>query len=181
MTSTGLRMTAEQYLALPEEKPYREYVYGEVIAKAMPDDDHGELAALLGRALLDWRDEELGGRAGQEIRCRFDTERGPEYRLPDVAYWRPDKPRKDGDDTLPPTLAVEIRSPDETMAEQRRKCLYYRRYGVDICWLIDPISRTVEVFEDDLEGEPLAPDGVLSSSRLPGLRIPVSRLFASLD
>ncbi|MCC7364705.1 MAG: Uma2 family endonuclease [Dehalococcoidia bacterium] len=180
MTSTQVRMTVEQYLALPEEKPYREYVCGEVIAKAMPDDDHGQLvytlAQLAGPALT-----ELGGRAGPEIRCRFDTERGPEYRLPDFAYWRPDKPRKDGDDVLPPTLAVEVRSANETASEQRAKCAYYRHYGVDVCWLINPVSRTVEVFEGDLEAEPLAPDASLTSPLLPGLAIPVRQLFAALD
>ena len=180
MTSTGLQMTVEQYLALPEEKPYREYAYGEVTAKAMPDDDHITLAYWVGVpfvALL----RDLGGRAGPEPRCRFDTERGPEYRLPDFAYWRPDKPRKEGNDVLPPTLAVEVRSPGERMSEQRDKCRYYRRYGVDVCWLIDPVSRTVEVFEGPLEGEPLPPGGSLRSPLLPGLEIPVRELFATLD
>ena len=116
MASPELRMTVEQYLALPEEKPYREYVHGEVIAKAMPDDDHGHIVYTLGE-LAAASLAEFGGRAGPEIRCRFDTERGPEFRLPDFAYWRTDRPRKDGKDTLPPALAVEVRSDSETMAE----------------------------------------------------------------
>jgi Uma2 family endonuclease len=41
----GVRMTPEQYLALPEDKPYLEYVDGVVLQKPMPNKDHAELAA----------------------------------------------------------------------------------------------------------------------------------------
>ena len=39
----GRRMTEEEYLALPEEKPYLEYVDGVVLQKPVPDDLHGRL------------------------------------------------------------------------------------------------------------------------------------------
>ena len=180
MTPTGLRISVQEYLALPEEKPYREYVYGEVVAKAMPNEDHIGLAGELIVRLAPLRDVP-GGLLGPEPRVRFDTERGPEYRLPDVAYWRAGKPRRDGKELLPPTLAIELRSPEETMAEQRAKCRYYRRYGVDIAWLFDPATRTAEVFEGGRDGERLGTEGVLSSPLLPGLQLAVAGLFAVLD
>jgi len=178
--AVGLRMTVEQYLALPEEKPYREYVCGEVVPKAMPNLEHGELVQAIAEAMIPVR-KTLGGRGGPEVRIRFDTERGPEYRLPDYAYWRTGRPIQEGRDQLPPTLAVEVRSPEEPMADQREKCRYYRRYGVDVCWLVDPESRTVEVFEGDRDGERLTVDDVLESAALPGFRLKLHDLFAVLD
>lgn len=112
-------MTVEQYLALPDEKPYREYAYGEVIRKAMPDDDHAEITRLITQRINTWRDQGTGAER-PEPRCRFDTERGPEYRLPDFAYWRPDEPRKDGVDLLPQGRGRGAVA-GETRAEQREK------------------------------------------------------------
>lgn len=174
------QLTEAEYLALPEEPPYREYVYGEARAKAMPNIDHGELIQRVAEAIGPYR-REHGGRLGPEVRSRFDTERGPEYRLPDYSYWAPGKPRGDQRMMLPPTLAVEVRSPDESMGEQREKCRYFRRHGVDVAWLIDPVSRTAEVFEDDADGEPVPAGGALVSRHLPGFSLAVDELFSVLD
>lgn len=175
------RMTVEQYLALPEgEKPYREYVDGEVLTKAMPNEDHILLVDELAYAIHAYRRVQ-GGISGPEPRVRFDTERGPAYRLPDYAYWSPNKKRGDGGQLLPPTLAVEVRSPDEEMEAQREKCRWFRRYGVEVCWLIDPTSRTVQVFEANREPAVLRDDSVLTSSHLPGFELPLAALFRALD
>lgn len=99
------------------------------------------------------------------------------YRKPDYAYWLPGV--HDGDDSLP-SLAVEVRPPGETMASQRRKCREYREAGVLVCWLIDPIARVVEVFEGDVDAEPLPADGVLRSEQIPGFEVGVRELFAAL-
>ena len=40
----GVRMTPEQYLALPEEKPYLELIDGVVEQKPMVNADHGRVA-----------------------------------------------------------------------------------------------------------------------------------------
>src|SRR5690606_15408993 len=101
----GVRMTPEEYLALPEEKPYLEYVDGVVLQKPMPTEEHGELAFRVGHPIQLW----LGtrpGRIGVEVRAKLGEL--PNYRLPDVSYWKPGIPRGEG---APPTVAVEIRSP----------------------------------------------------------------------
>jgi Uma2 family endonuclease len=64
------------------------------------------------------------------------------------------------------------------MASQRAKCRWFRNYGVDVCWIIDPESRTVEVFEGARDG--MIIEGILESVFLPGLRIPVESLFGGL-
>ncbi|MEP6871296.1 MAG: Uma2 family endonuclease [Anaerolineaceae bacterium] len=165
---------------MPEEPPYSEYVYGEVVWKIAPQKKHVSLVDELSHFLGSYR-RRVGGFSGAEQRVKFETERGLEYRLPDYAYWAPAKPQGPEETLLPPTLAVEVWSPDETMDSQRAKCRYYRRYGVDIAWLIDPQSRTVEVFEGEPDGVVLAADRSLQSVSLPGFALALVELFGALD
>lgn len=173
-------VTVEEYLALPEEPPYLEYVDGEVIEKAMPNRDHGAIAEELALHLGPYR-RRRGGMSGPEIRVAFDADGRREFRLPDYAYWAPSKPQGSETMALPPTLAVEIRSPDESLRGLQAKCRYYRRHGVDVAWLIDPGARTVAVFEGERDGEVLSGDAVLESSFLPSFRLRLIDMFAALD
>ena len=102
----------------------------------------------------------------------------PNYRLPDVSFWAPN--RRLADDSLP-TLAVGVRSPSQTMAELREKCRYFRANGVDACWLIDPDARTAEVFEGEQGGVVLGPGGTLTALQLPGFALSLEALFAVID
>jgi Uma2 family endonuclease len=167
-------MTPEEYLALPEEKPYLEYVDGMVLQKPMPSFDHGALILQIGYFFKLWMMENGGG-AGADVRTRLVEL--PNYRLPDVSFFAPGVGT--GRDAVP-TLAVEIRSPDQTMAELRRKCRFFRENGVEACWLIDPRSRTAEVFEGDRDAEQLVRDGVLTAACMPGFSLPLPELFAIL-
>jgi Uma2 family endonuclease len=171
----GLRMTEEQYLALPEEKPYLEYVDGVALQKPMPNSQHGDLVGRITYFLGGYA-ELHGGKYRPEARVALGL--APNYRLPDTAYWAPG--RLSGDDSLP-TLAVEVRSPDQTLDELRTKCRFYRANGVDVCWLVDPASRTVEVFEGARDADRLPAEGTLESPLLPGFSVPLAKLFAVLD
>jgi Uma2 family endonuclease len=168
----GVRMTPEQYLALPEEKPYLEYIDGMVVQKPMPNKDHGELVAELILHLKLWIRAHKG-RIGPEVRAKLGDL--PNYRLPDVSYWKPEIPREDEG---PPTLAVEVRSKDQTLAELRRKCRFFLSTGVEACWLIDPYARKAEIFEGKRDSEPIE---LLTAACLPGFELQLSELFAVLD
>jgi len=171
----GLRMSEKEYLALPEEKPYLEYVDGVVLQKPMPNIDHtlltGHLIVELGLYA-----RKVHGHAGPEARVRFAE--GPNYRLPDVSCWL--APGRPAEDSIP-TLAVEVRSPGQTIGELRQKCRFFRRNGVQVAWLVDPESRTVEVFEGGRDSEALAAPAVLTSAALPGFELDLASLFAVLD
>lgn len=169
----GVRMTPEEYLALPEEKPYLEYVDGVVLQKPMPNEDHGQLALEVGYHIRLWL-RGRKGRAGVEARAKLGDL--PNYRLPDVSFWKADVP---SGEQAPPTVAVEIRSPDQTLAELRTKCEFLRRSGVETCWLIDPVNRSAEVFEGRRQTG--TPTTVLKAESLPGFELPLADLFAILD
>ena len=119
-------------MALPEVKPYLEYVHGMVLQKPTGSSERAKLAAWI-TAELGIHADAHGGHVGVEARTAVGPL--PNYRLPDVTFWAAG--RDSGDDSLP-TLAVEVRSPSQTMAELREKCRYFRANGVDACWLIDP-------------------------------------------
>lgn len=171
-------MSEAAYLALPEEKPGLEYWDGVVYQKTVGDLRHGRVQVLLA-VLLGLYERDRGGWTMTEIRTQF---LGRGFRLPDAAYWSAAKGL--GDDprfALPPTLAIEVRSPGESRAAQRRKCREMRAHGVDVCWLIDPVARTAERFEGDIDGEAVATDGVLQSPLLPGFAVPLAELWAGME
>jgi Uma2 family endonuclease len=169
-------MSEAEYLALPEEKPYLEFVDGLVVQKAVPNRVHALLVAELTFLLVLYA-RAHGGETGPERRTLlFRT--GRKYRLPDAAYYAPGTGKHDDD---VPTLAVEVRSPGESLNAQREKCRQFRENGVAVCWLVDPASRSVEVFEDGRNGERLQGAATLESSHLPGFSLALEALFAILD
>ena len=172
----GVRMTPEQYLALREEKPYLEYVDGMVVQKPMPTEDHGALSFRIGLLIQLWTQDRPGHHIGVEVRTQLGEL--PNYRLPDMSYWAPGRQYGGG---AVPTLAAEVRSPSQTMGELREKCRFFRRNGVDVCWLIDPESRTAEIFEGERDAEAVPAGGTLGSGYLPGFELRLEQLFAILD
>lgn len=168
-------MAEEEYLALPEEKPYLEYVDGLVLQKPMPDRLHAQLVMFLDYLIYGYLLVH-GGRGGPERRLRLPD--GSGYRLADTAYWGPGR---DMSETSMPTLAVEVRSEEQTMAELRRKCRAFRANGVDVCWLIDPYARTVEVFDAERDGVRLGPAEALETTAMPDFTVAQTDLWAALD
>jgi Uma2 family endonuclease len=170
----GRRMSEAEYLALPEEKPYLEYVDGVVLQKPMPNEDHllitGELIIEIGLYA-----RSRGGKVGPEGRFRLAD--GTGHRLPDASYWAAGRPIRG----FPPSLAIEVLSPNQTASAARAKCRAFRRNGVDVCWLIDPAARTVEVFEQGREGLRLDSGEPLETSLMLGFSLSQAELFSVLD
>lgn len=155
-------MSLAAFEALPEARPGLEYWDGLVVQKAVGKRRHGRLQRRLA-ALFDAYQAEHGGDSVTEGRVFFA---GHGHLLPDLAYWAPGKPQGNDEVLLPPTLAIEIRSPDDSMAERRRKCRDMRRFGVDACWLLDPETRQAERFEGEAAAAPFA-GGMLQSASCP--------------
>lgn len=169
----GVRMTPEEYLALPEEKPYLEYVDGMVVQKPMPNREHIELVAEIIFRLKLWI-QLHGGRTGPEARAKLGELQN--YRLPDVSFWKAGASREDD---APPSLAVEMRSRSQTLAELRRKCELLRSSGVETCWLIDPVSKTAEIYQGRRKAGLVVT--TLTADCLPGFELALVDLFAVLD
>lgn len=79
-------MSEDEFLSLPEEKPYLEYVDGVVLQKPTPTKQHRALVEALVFEIGLYR-RQFGGAAGPEGRVRLPD--GSGFRLPDTAYWAP--------------------------------------------------------------------------------------------
>jgi Uma2 family endonuclease len=126
----GRRVTEAEYLSMPDVKPYLEYCDGVLVQKAMPNRDHFRLAHRLDFA-LGICSLEHGGEAGPEPRVRFAFEGRVFHRLPDVAYWAPEKPVGPVQSMLPPTL-----SPGDTLASE-----HLPGFALDLAELFTALER----------------------------------------
>ena len=190
----GTRMTLEEFLALPEEKPYLEWENGVVVQKDMPrgrkntselvppQADHGslqvEMAVKFDRVN---RDRRLGKVFTE---TRFLTPGSAP--VPDVSFVRkerfpPDTRRRFGRFDLPPDIAVEIVSPDQSVREQLEKSLRYAEIGVPISLVVDGDDETIYVIRP---GQPLrvlrGGDRIDLDDVLPGFDLTVQALFDSI-
>lgn len=190
----GARMTLEEFLALPEEKPHLEWDNGIVIQKDMlrarkdtsnlvpPQADHGSLRAEIAIQFdRVSRDRHLGKVFTE---TRFLT---PGWApVPDVSYVRKERipshiRHRFGTFDLLPDIAVEIVSSDQTVREQLQQCLRYAEVSVAVSLVIDSDDETVYAIRP---GQPLCVlrgnDRIDLDDVLPGFDLTVRALFDSI-
>ena len=119
----------------------------------------------------------LGAETGFKIASDPDT-----VRAPDAAFIRAD--RVTGE--LPqgffpgsPDLAVEVLSPEDRASEVLAKVECWLHAGCSDVWVVDPKTCSVAIYRPGgtaviLEAE----DTIDGGNLLPGLKIPVARIFA---
>lgn len=83
---------------------------------------------------------------------------------------------------LVPNLAAEVLSKSSTPAEMKRKRHEYFEAGVELVWLIDPVTRTATVYASPEVPTFIDRDGVLSGGGiLPGFTLSLAELFARAE
>ncbi len=108
-------------------------------------------------------------------------------RIPDVAYFswnRFHNGRLSGKPVphLVPDLAVEVLSASNTAAEMEIKVEEYFAAGAQLVWLVDPVARTVNVFDSPSLPRTLDESDTLDGGTvLPEFTLAVRELFAELD
>jgi Uma2 family endonuclease len=108
-------------------------------------------------------------------------------RIPDVAYIS--RARLPGGHvpaeavpSLVPDLAVEVLSESNTSAEMGLKRREYFSAGVRLVWLVNPDTRTAEVFADSEQSTMLTDEQFLDGGTvLPGFQLELKSVFAALD
>jgi Uma2 family endonuclease len=75
-------------------------------------------------------------------------------------------------------LAVEVRSPHNSVRELTEKAREYLSFGSRLVWIIDPRQQQVMVFRPGREPVTLSRGDILSGADVvPGFELPVARLF----
>jgi Uma2 family endonuclease len=173
----------EKFVRLPENRERRfELIYGEIVEK-MPTQKHGIIVLRIGSRILTFVEAHNLGRVGVEIRHRVPGDQH-NARLPDIAY--------DSDTTSPiveegavqkmPTLAIEVKSPDDSSRELREKAAYYLQNGSRLVWLAYPNTQTVEECTLNPDGNMHIEtykmgDTLKGGDILPGFELPVRDIF----
>jgi Uma2 family endonuclease len=140
----------EQLCALPPHQ-VGEIVAGELYASPRPAGPHSRVASGLGIELGGPFDRGRGGPGGWIILDEPELHLGGDVLVPDLAGWRRERmPFVDEDAAafeLSPDWICEVLSPSTGKLDRIRKMPAYAREKVRFAWLLEPIERTLEVFE----------------------------------
>jgi Uma2 family endonuclease len=178
--------TIEDLLRIVERKEgLVELVYGTLVEKAMGFSE-ALLAAYLVHILMKHLEEHenVGVCAGADATMRLLP---GIVRLPDVSFIRWERLPEEGVPTeavpaIVPNLVVEVLSEGNTAAEMKRKRQEYFKAGVELVWMIDIPTRTVEAYTSVRKKKTITGDDFLTTGEIiPGFAVTVSKLFACLD
>ena len=174
-----------RFVCQPENADgYFELIDGEIIEMAPPGGEHGTIAGGIYYFFRRFDPQHKLGiptvEAGYYSPSRRDI-----LLAPDAAFTRIER----APDPFPrtwipvmPDIAVEVKSPSNTLAALRGKAAIYLQHGTKIVWIINPIQRTAEVHRlgasGDMERETIGADGALSGEEvLPGFTLELAALF----
>ncbi|MCP3139674.1 Uma2 family endonuclease [Pyxidicoccus xibeiensis] len=139
--------TYEDLLALPDHV-VGQLIDGELIVMPRPASPHGIASYALGSRLYGFQDSDEGP-GGWWFIAEPELHFGKSVVIPDLAGWRRERmPRlaRVPYHTLAPDWVCELLSPSTASLDRGRKKDLYAREGVGHLWLVDPDTRTLEVF-----------------------------------
>ena len=182
------RYTADEVWAMAcdpaNEGRYFYLIDGELHEDPMPNRVHSRLAVRIGRYLDIYAEETGLGESHVEGDHR-PADRSQTLLRPDVSFTKfdrlADSPLTSYIRTLP-NIAVEIKSPSNTMSELRRKAETYLRHGGEIVWLVLPEREGIEQWMLDEDGRTQSQfidrdDELSGGGALPGFTLPLHQLF----
>jgi len=164
-------MTAEEFLAYAEQHPDKrfDFVDGEVV-EVSPQPTHGRIQAAFTTGLTLYTEQNPIGVVYTEVLHVLD---GKKF-IPDVCI---NIPTAESFITTPPIIAVEIRSPDQSIKSQRDKVIDYIKRGVKMGVLVLPGDH-IEVHVAGQKPKILSFGDMLDCEDiLPGFKIAVDKLL----
>jgi Uma2 family endonuclease len=141
--ATRTLITEEEFLRMSFDGPEPDYVDGEVVERAVPNNSHSSAQLELSfvfRALQ----ERLALFPRPELRLRVAPGK---YRTADLAVYAHREPTE----AVPPEIplvVIEIVSPDDKYENLMKKLSDYQSWGVPHIWLVDPGLRGLSVYRD---------------------------------
>ena len=175
---------ATEEIVLPITEPETEWVRGRALQKVNPTRRHARLQMEFGSALNAW--SKGIGEVGLE--WRFLIAPPGEVRrplVPDLTFVRNERLRGLPADALEtprfaPDVAIEIRSPGDHEPDVADKVAIYLAAGTALVIVVDPDGRTARL-SDENGTRTLGVEDALEHDALPGFRLPLRELFATLE
>jgi len=150
---TDRPVSYQDVLDAPEHK-VAEIINGVFHLQAEPAPPHGEVADGLISFLRGPFQKGRGGPGGWWLKTEPELYFGNrDFRtlVPDVAGWRRDRlptlPQRWSDLTVRPDWVCEIVSPSTSRIDRTEKMPIYAEAGIPHLWMIDPVAKTLEVYE----------------------------------
>ena len=180
MSTTTHLMTADELFRLPDDGMRHELIKGELLTMSPPGEEHGvvtvNLTILLGQYV---RSHNLGTMYAAET--GFKVESDPDTVLaPDIAFIRRErvgvlsKRYRAG----APDLVVEVLSPSDRKGKVEEKTSRWIALGALTVWLVNPLTRTIEVVLSNGERTLFGEDDYLTGDPIvPGFRLRVAEIF----
>lgn len=171
--------------ALPENEQKRMEIHdGVLVEMSGPGGIHGRIATKLGRFLDEYAEAHSLGIVTVETGYHPYNSRYT-LLLPDVAFIsreRAPDPFPEKFVPLMPDLAIEIRSPSDSLQELRDKAKVYLQHGAELVWIVLPAQFAVEIHRPQSAGRPSqetlkSGDTLSGDDILPGFELELTRLF----
>ncbi len=175
--------TSEEFLEISRDTSrVYELTKGRLTIMSPAGRNHGKLALRIGARIQVFVDEnDLGEAYAAETGFKLETE--PDTVLaPDVSFVNKER-LPAGEMTAgflpgPPDLAVEVVSPSERASEVQTKVKAWLTHGTKLVWIVEPTSRTVNVYRADGSAALLDISAMLDGEDvLPGFTMPLESLF----
>ena len=180
-------ITLNEFLQLPETKPYSEFIHDKIIQKPMPQGKHSRIQTKLIIAIDKIASNKPQALAFTELRCTF----GRRSIVPDVVVLKYDNIPCDENGDIAnrvnqaPDFTIEILSPDQNVMKVTNNILYCLNHGCALGWLIDPASKSIlvyapqkqPIFLDNLDNEK---EIIPTPNFLADLKLTVGDLFSWL-
>ncbi|PPT06792.1 Protein of unknown function DUF820 [Geitlerinema sp. FC II] len=185
LNSSALHLTDEQFFQLCQDNrdvQFERNANGDLVIMSPTGGETGYRNGRITQQLFNWID--AGGTG-----IAFDSSTGfilpnGANRSPDVAWIASDRwnaltpEQKQRFLPLCPDFVVELRSPSDNLENLQRKMQEYRDNGTRLGWLLDPSSKTVEIYRRDRAIEVVQnPDELSGETVLPGFSLKLDRIW----
>jgi len=173
--------TYEDYANLPEGAPFQ-LIGGKLVMTPAPSPYHQMVLKKLGYLLYEFAEKRnnLGEVFFAPIDVYFDEK---EVYQPDIVFITKERLDIVGEKKIEsaPDLVIEIISEATAYYDLRHKKNIYEKYGVKEYWIVDPIEKSIEVYENSEKGFVLISravmKGTVKSSILRGFEVSLEEIF----
>jgi len=172
----GLRMTADEYLALADDGYRYELIDGVICMSPSPSRPHQKIVTEIVRQIADHLMRHPTGEVVVEVDVRLGEDLV--YR-PDLVFLCAEKAARCRERiNVVPDLIVEVVSPDSRRYDHETKKHDYERYGVSEYWLIDRDQREFTFYRlQDGRFVAVQPGpATYASEMIPGFELDLQRL-----
>ncbi len=182
MSTTSILFTYDDYLTLPSNGKRHEIIEGELLMTPAPSPEHQRIVLRVSRILDEF--VQMHG-LGEILVSPVDVVLSmTDVVQPDVAFVSRERMEivTKKNIVAAPDLVVEILSESTEKTDRVAKKAIYERFGVKEYWIVDPVSKAVEVYQ--LKDGKFSPASMsvgntpVNSSLFPSLSFSASRLFA---